>query len=103
MPKVGSTGGPARVRACYEAHLPSLSLREGEKLRSILAGAVLPTLHSHVRCKNWHLCGVYWEDCEHKKLQVPTAPEVETTITGLLKEAWGWGGLLTLGCSNPFH
>ena len=42
----------------YEAHLPDLSLRDGENLSSILVGTVLLTLHSSVLCKNWHLCGV---------------------------------------------
>ena len=35
-PKVGATGGPAQVRARYNAHLPFLSLRDGENSRSIL-------------------------------------------------------------------
>ena len=57
-PKVGATERLAQVRARYEAHLPSLSLWDGENSGSILVGAVLPTLHVHVLCKNWHLCGV---------------------------------------------
>ena len=56
--KVDATEGPARVRARYDAHLPSLFLRYGENSRTIMSGAILPTLHSHVLCKNWHLCQV---------------------------------------------
>ena len=88
-PKVDAMGGDARVRARYDVHLPSLSLHDGENSRSILAGAVLPTLHGHVLCKNWNLCGVCWEDCKCKNLHVPTPPEVATTIAGLLKVARG--------------
>ena len=65
VPMVEASGGSTRVRVRYDAHLPSLSLRDGEKTRSILMGAVLPTLHGHVLCKNWHMCGVCWEDCPH--------------------------------------
>ena len=49
-PKVGATRGSARVWARYEAHLHSLYLKEVENLWSVLAGAVLPNLHSHVLC-----------------------------------------------------
>ena len=56
--KVASTGESARVKVHYDTHLPSLSLWDGENSWSILAGAVLPTLHGHVLCKNCHLCGV---------------------------------------------
>ena len=73
----------------YDAHLTSLPLRDGEKLRSILVREVLPTLHGHVLCKNWHFCGVFWEDCERKNSHVPTPSEVATTIAGLLKVASG--------------
>ena len=67
---------------CYEAHLPSLYLRDGENSLSILAGDVLPTLHSHVLCKNWHLCRVFWEKCERKNLHIPTPPpELATNIS----------------------
>ena len=52
LPKVDATGEPAQVRARYDAHLPSLSLRDGDNSRSILAGAVLSTLKSHVLGKN---------------------------------------------------
>ena len=84
-PKVSATGRTAQVKARYDAHLPYLSLRDGENSRSILEGAVLPTLHSHIICKNWHLYGVCWEDCERKGSHVPTPPEVATTISRLLK------------------
>ena len=60
-PKMVATGGSARVKARYDAHLPSLSLQDGENSRSILAGEVLPTLHGHVLCKNCYLCGMFWE------------------------------------------
>ena len=73
------------MRVHYEAHLTSLSLWDGENLRSILAGAVLPTLHSHVLCKNWNLCGVCWEECERKNSHVLIPPEVANTIARLLK------------------
>ena len=73
----------------YDADLPSLSLWDGENLRSILAGVVLPALHGHVLYKNWHLCRVCWEDCERKNSHVPTPHEVATTITNLLKVTWG--------------
>ena len=77
------------MRVRYDAHLPSLSLREGEQTRLILTGAGLPTLHGHVLCKNWHMCGVCWEDCERKNLHVPTPHEAANTIAKLLKVARG--------------
>ena len=77
------------MKARYDAHLPSLSLWDGENSWSILAGAVLPTLQGQIICKNWYLCGVFWEDCERKNLHVPTPPEVSTTISELLKVARG--------------
>ena len=87
LPKMDATGGPEQVRVRYDVHLPSLSLRDGENSRSNLVGAFLPTPHSHVLCKNWHLCRVCWEDCERKKLHVSTPPEVATIISGLIKGA----------------
>ena len=69
----------------YDTHLPALSLQDRENLRTLLVGVVLPTLHSHVLCKNWHLCAVCWGKCKHKKSHVPTPPEVGTTIARLLK------------------
>ena len=84
-PEVAAAGGSARVKVCYDVDLPSLSLLDGENSRSILAGAVLPTLHDHVICKKWYFCGVCWENCERKNSHVPTPPEVATTIAGLLK------------------
>ena len=89
-PKVGATGGPARVWARYEAHLPSLSLRDGENLRYILAGGVLPTMNSHTLYKNWHLWGGgCWEECDPKNLHVPTPTEMANIITGIPKVARG--------------
>ena len=61
MPKVGAMGGLAQVRVRYESHLPSLFLWDGENSWSILAGAVLLNMHSHVLCNNWRLCGVCWD------------------------------------------
>ena len=58
----------------YDAHLPDLSLWDGENSRSILAGTVLPTLHSDVIFKNWNLCGVCWEDYKQKFSHVSTPP-----------------------------
>ena len=86
---VSASGGSSRVRVRYAAHLPSLSLWDGEQTWSILTGEVLPTLRSHVLCKNWHMCGVCWEDCERKNSHVPTPPEAANTISELLKVAWG--------------
>ena len=69
--KVGTPGGDARVQVRYDTYLPTLYLWDGKKLRTLLAGAVIPTIHDHVLCKNWHLCGVCWEDCDCKNLHVP--------------------------------
>ena len=77
------------MRVRYDAHLPSLSLWGGEQTRSILARAVLPTLRGHVLFKNWHMCGVCWEDCERKNSHVPAPPEAANTIVELLKVAHG--------------
>ena len=57
--ELGGAGDVTRMRACHEANLPALSLQDGEKLRTILEGAVLPTLQVHVLFKNWHLCGLF--------------------------------------------
>ena len=86
---MAAKGGSAQVRVRYVAHLTSLSLQNGENSQSILTGAVLPTLHGHVLCKNWHMCGVCWEDCERKNSHVPTPPEAATTIAELLNVTWG--------------
>ena len=77
------------MRVRYDAHLPPLSLRDGEQNRSILTGAVLPTLRGHVLGNNWHMCGVCWEDYERKNSHVPTPPEAAHTIAELLKVARG--------------
>ena len=71
LPRWAPRGGAAQVRTHYEVHLPSLSFRCGYNLQSILEGAVLPTLHIHVLCKNWHLCGVWWGGCECKNRTSP--------------------------------
>ena len=46
--KVGAPEGDARVRVCYIMHLPALSIWDREKLRTLMAGTVLSTLHVHV-------------------------------------------------------
>ena len=74
--------------ARYDMHLPFLSLQDGENLRSILAGRVLPTLHSHGLFKSYHFCGVCWEDCKRKNFHIST-PKVATNIAGLLKVTRG--------------
>ena len=53
--KVGVPNGGARVLVHYDTHLSALSLWDGENLRSLLVRKVVPTLHGHVLCKNWHL------------------------------------------------
>ena len=73
-PKVAATGGTAQVKARYDAHLPYLSFWDGENLRSIFVGAVLPKLYGNALCKNWNLCRVCWEDCDRKKMYIPTPP-----------------------------
>ena len=46
--KGGGARSTVRVRARYDAHLPAMSLRDGENSRTILAGAVLPTQSAQV-------------------------------------------------------
>ena len=58
--KASTMRGDARVRMRYDAHLPTLSLRDRENSRSILVGTVLPTLQGAVLCNNCHLCGYCW-------------------------------------------
>ena len=74
FPKVDTTGVPAQVWVRYEAHLPSLYLQDGENLQSILAGEVLPTLHSHVIFQNWHFCGCAGRRFVRLKLAPPHPP-----------------------------
>ena len=92
-------GGSARVKVRYENHKPSLSLRDRKNLRSILLGAFLPTLHVHVLCMEWNLCGGCWKDCERKKMHVPTPPEAATTISRILTVAQGE----CQGCLQPIN
>ena len=73
----------------YEAHLPALSLRDGEGLCTILEGTVLPMVQGHIICNNWHLCRMCWEDSERKNAHVPTSPGVTSSITGILKTSQG--------------
>ena len=49
--KSSTTGGGVRLQVRYDAHLPALSLRDGENSCSILAGTVLPALQGTVICK----------------------------------------------------
>ena len=70
----GGAGSTARARVSYDAHLPTLSFWDGENLRTVLEGMVPPTVQGTVLFKNWHLCGMCWEDCERKKMHVPTPP-----------------------------
>ena len=69
----------------YDAHLSALSFRYKENSRNPMTGVVLPTLHGRVLCKNWHLCGLCWEECERKQLHFSL--EVAATITRLIKKA----------------
>ena len=87
--KSSSTRGDVRVQVRYNSHLPALSLQYRGSTCLILVGTVLPTLHSAVLCKNCHLCGSCWEDCQRKRSHVPTPPELATTVAGLLKAAQG--------------
>ena len=64
------------MRIKYDLHLPALSLQDWENSQIILVGPVLPTVQHHFLCKNWHLCRMFWENCERKKLHVPTYPDV---------------------------
>ena len=81
--------GEARVRVKYDAHLPVLSLRYRENSQTIVSGNLLPTLHSHVLSKKWHMCRVCGDYRERKNSHVPTPPEVATDISGMLKTAQG--------------
>ena len=74
--KVGASGGGVRVRARYDTHLPALTLRYGENSQTLLVWMDLPTLHGHVLCNIFHLCGVCWENCKRKKSHVFTPPPV---------------------------
>ena len=89
--KVRAAGGGARLGAQYNKHLPDVSLLDRENSRTLLVGTFLPTLHGHVFCKNWHLCGVLWEECDYKKLHVYNPLGVATTIDRLQKS--GLGGM----------
>ena len=53
------SGGPVGVRVCYEAHLPTLYVWDGEKLHTIMVGMVFPMVQVNVLCKNWHMCGMF--------------------------------------------
>ena len=71
----------------YKAHFPALSLRDGENLHTILDGVVLHIVQGCILCNNWQLFGLFWEDCKHKNLYVPTSLDVAAAMTGLSKMA----------------
>ena len=87
--EVEKNGSTTRVQARYDVHLPALYLWDGENSLTILVWKVLPTVQSSVLRKNWHLCGLCWEDYESKNLHVTTYPYLVTTLTRLLKTARG--------------
>ena len=87
--KASASRGSARVKVHYEALLPDLSLWDVENSWTQLTRAVFPTIHCYVICKNFHLCGLFWEEFEHKNSHVPTSMDVAYTITGLMKTALG--------------
>ena len=55
-----------RLRVHYEAHLPTLTLQDGENPCTIIVGEVLPMVQGHILCKNYHLYRLFWEDCKRK-------------------------------------
>ena len=61
-------GGTVRMRlqVIYEEHLPALYLQEGGNSCTIMVQTILPKVQGHVIFKNWHLCRLCWEDCDHK-------------------------------------
>ena len=54
----GTYGGAAKVQVRYDAHHPALSLWDEYKSRTLLEGAVLPTIYGHIICKNCPICGL---------------------------------------------
>ena len=73
----------------YGTHIPPLLSQDEENSWAIMTGTFLVTLHGHVLCDNYHLCGVCWEDCKRKKFHIPIPPEVVTAIAILLKTTQG--------------
>ena len=64
--KYSTTGGARGCGVRYDMNLPALNVQDRGNPRSILERTALPTLHGAVLCKNCHLCGSCWEDCERK-------------------------------------
>ena len=56
----------ARVWVRYNAHLPALSLQDGDNLQTLLTKMFLPNLHVHILCKNCSLCMVCWGEFKRK-------------------------------------
>ena len=61
----GSVEGVARVWLCYKDYPPTLYLQGEVNEHNFLAGEVIPIVQGPVLCKNWHLYGLCWEECEH--------------------------------------
>ena len=80
--EIGTVHPGARVRVSYNVHLPALVLWDRENLRTLLEGAALPTLHIHIIFKNWYLCGLSWDDCEHKTCTPLPPRKWRPTLTG---------------------
>ena len=53
---IGRPGGASKVWVNYEAHMPTLYLKDRYNLCTILTVTVLPTVQGHVLCNNCHLC-----------------------------------------------
>ena len=75
----------------YKAHLPALSLWDGENSWTPLACKVFPTLHGRVFARTG-ISSIYVGSTTIAKTHTPlnTHPEVAATITGLIKTVW-WG------------
>ena len=81
----GGGGFGGGVQLSYDAHLPALSLRDGEDSRNLLAGMVLPTLYVHIICKTGTCVG-----CVGRNVGVKTC---------MFLPPWRWQPP-SLGCSK---
>ena len=54
-------------------------------------------VQGHVLCNKWHLCGMCWEDQEHKKSHVSTSPDVSVEL------AMNWFSLVALSYQPSFN